>query len=125
MGKLSNIIESSLSNAAIPIKKSVISESKSSEAKVEKVRTGWSISEEDLNRVRLSVRDVDSELDQYLGRDEYILRRYGHIVDPKTNKRFNIPYLDIKSDDYIFNYAKKMQILVDSPETFKKIMDWE
>ena len=80
------------------------------------------ISDEDLQKVRDSVVPMDTE-----GRSKYdiILGMYGNIKDPRTGKSFVIPGVDFSSDDYMFQYAEMMRLLVKRPEEFKKIMNWE
>ncbi len=80
------------------------------------------ISDEELKLVRESVVEIDTA-DKT--RQQIIIGMYGGIKNPRTGKRFVIPGVDYSSDDYIYQYAEMMRTLVNRPDDFKKIMNWE
>lgn len=82
----------------------------------------FDISEEDLEKVRASVVEIDTA-DKT--REQIVIGMFGSIKNPKTGKRFVIPNLDFSSENYIYEYAEMMRTLVNRPEDFKKIMRWE
>ena len=58
-------------------------------------------------------------------RKQIIIGMFGGIKNPRNGKRFVIPGLTYDTEDYIYQYARYMQMLVNRPEEFKKIMNWE
>jgi len=58
-------------------------------------------------------------------RREIIIGMYGLIKNPSTGKRFVIPTLTWDDEDYTYQYAKYMKTLVNRPDDFTKIMNWE
>lgn len=80
------------------------------------------ISEEELKIVRESVVQIDTT-DKT--REQIVIGMFGGIKNPRTGKRFVIPGVDYSSDDYIYQYAEMMRTLVNRPDDFKKIMNWE
>jgi hypothetical protein len=84
--------------------------------------TKFDISEENLAKVRASVATIDTT-----GKDrtQIIIGMYGGIVDPDTGKRYVIPCVNYLETGYIYRYAEMMKTLVDTPDEFKKIMNWE
>ena len=83
---------------------------------------GYDISDEDLEKVRASVEKIDMNGKT---RKEVIIGMYGSIKNPITGKRFIIPGIDFMIPDYTYKYAEMMRTLVDKPEEFNKIMNWE
>ena len=83
---------------------------------------GYDISDEDLEKVRSSVEEIDMT-DKT--REEIIIGMYGSIKNPSTGKRFVIPGIDFRTEYYVYKYAEMMRTLVDDPERFKKIMNWD
>ena len=80
------------------------------------------ISEEELKIVRESVVQIDTTEKT---REQIVIGMFGGIKNPRTGKRFVIPGVDYSSDDYIYQYAEMMRTLVNRPDDFKKIMNWE
>ena len=80
------------------------------------------ISDEELKIVRESVVQIDTT-DKT--REQIVIGMFGGIKNPRTGKRFVIPGVDYSSDDYIYQYAEMMRTLVNRPDDFKKIMNWE
>lgn len=80
------------------------------------------ISDEELKLVRESVVQIDTT-DKT--REQIVIGMFGGIKNPRTGKRFVIPGVDYSSDDYIYQYAEMMRTLVNRPDDFKKIMNWE
>lgn len=50
---------------------------------------------------------------------------YYNMVDPETNLRYDIPLVSPLDPSYYFKYVYYMKLKESSPETFKKIMNWE
>jgi len=82
----------------------------------------FDISDEDLEKVRASVVKIDT---YGKNRKQIIIGMFGGIKNPKTGKRFVIPNVDFTDEDYTYKYAEMMRTLVNRPNDFKKIMDWE
>lgn len=80
------------------------------------------ISSEDLEKIRKSVVEINTT---NKSRVEIVVGMYGDIRDPQTGNRFVIPNLDFSTENYIYEYAETMRTLVNRPEDFKKIMNWE
>ena len=82
----------------------------------------FDLTEDEIEEIRNSVIDIDTT-----GKDrrEIIIGMFGGIKNPKNGKRFVIPTIDFDTEDYTYQYAKCMQMLVNRPEEFKKIMNWE
>lgn len=117
MGKLTDLLKSGTTkpvNRQKRIFESVISPS------VEEL--GFEISEDDLETVRSSVVNVDT---YGKNRRQIIIGMFGSIKNPKTGKRFIIPGVDFSDEDYTYKYAEMMRTLVNRPDDFKKIMNWE
>ena len=58
-------------------------------------------------------------------RRDIIIGMFGSIKNPSTGKRFVIPNLSWEDEDYTYQYAKHMKTLVNRPNEFTKIMNWE
>jgi len=72
------------------------------------------------------LNSVNYECEQEgFSRDQILVKMYGDIVNPKTGKKFSIPNLDYLDPNYVVKYARYMQILVERPKDFVKIMNWE
>lgn len=82
----------------------------------------FDISDEDLETVRASVVNIDTN---GKNRKQIIIGMFGGIKNPKTGKRFVIPSIDFSDEDYTYRYAEMMRTLVNRPNDFKKIMNWE
>lgn len=82
----------------------------------------FDISDEDLETVRSSVVSIDTN---GKNRKQIIIGMFGSIKNPVTGKRFVIPNLDCSDEDYTYRYAEMMRTLVNKPDDFKKIMNWE
>lgn len=82
----------------------------------------FDLTPEELNIINSSVVELNT-----FGktREQITIGMYGNIKNPKTGKRFVIPYVDFTSDNYVYQYAEMMRLLVSKPEEFKKIMNWE
>jgi len=82
----------------------------------------FDLTDEEYSEVLDSVVSIDTN-----GKDRrsIIIGMYGGIKNPQTQKRFVIPGLDYATEDYVYVYSKHMQMLVNTPEDFKKIMNWE
>ena len=74
-----------------------------------------------------SVLEMVNELpdEENMTRREIIIGKFGTIKNPKTGENFRIPNVSPEDDDYIYNYASTMMILVQRPADFEKIMNWE
>lgn len=83
---------------------------------------GFDISDADLEQVKSSVVQIDTS-DKT--RQQIVVGMYGSIKNPRTGKRFAIPGVDYTSGDYSYQYAEMMRMLVNRPDDFKKIMNWE
>ena len=55
-------------------------------------------------------------------RDELLVKRYGHCVDPRTGKKFAIPYVDLNNE---VEYARKMFMLDTDSDRFERILNWD
>jgi len=82
----------------------------------------FDLTEDEINSIRNSVVQIDTTNKD---RRQIIVGMFGGIKNPKTGKRFVIPGVDFSTEDYVYEYAKHMRILVNRPEDFKKIMNWE
>lgn len=82
----------------------------------------FDISEAELEQIRASIVEIDTT-DK--NRQQIVIGMYGSIKNPRTGKRFVIPGVDFTSDDYSYQYAEMMRLLVNRPDDFKKIMNWE
>ena len=83
---------------------------------------GFDISDAELEQIRSSVVQIDTT-DK--NRQQIVVGMYGSIKNPRTGKRFAIPGVDFTSEDYSYQYAEMMRMLVNRPDDFKKIMNWE
>lgn len=123
MGKLTDLLK--MGGNTIQNKKDVstLNEKKvsvSTSPKTEEL--DFHISTEDLEKIRKSVVDINTT---NKSRVEIVIGMYGDIRDPQTGNRFVIPNLDFSTENYIYEYAETMRTLVNKPEDFKKIMNWE
>lgn len=50
---------------------------------------------------------------------------YYDIVNPDTGYRYDIPLLSTLDPEYFFKYVHYMKIRESSPDTFKKILNWD
>lgn len=82
----------------------------------------FDLSIEELEIIKNSVVKIDTTDKK---RKDIIIGMYGLIKNPKTGERFNIPTLTWDDDDYIYQYANFMKTLVNRPDEFKKVMNWE
>ena len=82
----------------------------------------FNISDEDLATVKSSVVNIDTD---GLNRKQIVIGMYGSIKNPQTGDRFVIPGVDFNDEEYIYRYAEMMRTLVNRPDDFKKIMNWE
>lgn len=82
----------------------------------------FDISESELEQIKASIVEIDTT-DK--NRQQIVVGMYGGIKNPRTGKRFVIPGIDYASDSYSYEYAEMMRMLVNRPEDFKKIMNWE
>lgn len=119
MGKLTDLLKNNImspqSDVLVEKKVSVRVSPKTEE-------DDFHISSEDLEKVKASVNDIDIT---NKSRTEIVIGMYGSIKNPQTGERFTIPNLDFTSENYIYEYAEMMRTLVNRPEDFKKIMNWE
>lgn len=130
MSKLTEILKQTVSvNKIEKVKpQQIIAEEKkvsSTSREVTKSKTEgleFNITDEELELVKASVAEIEIEGKT---RNEIIIGKYGRIKDPKTGKRFVIPGLTYEDENYIFNYANMMRLLINNTEDFKKIMRWE
>lgn len=129
MGKLTDLLRSKptenttqLNNDETELE--IIEEKKSSKKVVSPKVEGleFDISDEDLEKVRSSVVEINTD---GKNRKQIVIGMYGGIKNPKTGKRFVIPGVDFTSDNYSYSYAEMMRTLVNRPDDFKKIMNWE
>ena len=72
-----------------------------------------------VNSIKISEEDLKN-----MSHKEYKLRKYAGIVRP-DGKIFAIPGLRFGSENYTYHYAHFMGILVNNPERFLKILNWE
>ena len=86
---------------------------------------GWSISDEDLEAVRNSVVQLEDSAKAGMSRQEIIIAMFGGIRNPATGKRFAIPFCEPKEEDYEYKYAENMRTLVNKPEMFERIMNFD
>lgn len=82
----------------------------------------FDLTADEIEKVRSSVVEIDTTNKD---RRQIIIGMFGGIKNPKNGKRFVIPGVDSTTEDYVYEYAKYMRILVSKPEDFKKIMNWE
>lgn len=129
MGKLTDLLKSkttkTLDENELPSileekRKSKSTKAASVSPKVEGLE--FDISEEDLEKVRSSVVKIDID---GKNRRQIVIGMFGSIMNPKTGKRFVIPGVDYSDYDYTYKYAEMMRTLVNRPDDFKKIMNWE
>lgn len=82
----------------------------------------FDLTEKEIETVRNSVVEIDTN-----GKDRrsIIIGMFGGIKNPRTGKRFVIPGVDFSTEDYVYEYSKYMRMLVNKPEDFKKVMNWE
>jgi hypothetical protein len=102
------------------------------EKKIEEVETSvvspnvdgiaFDITDVEMEQIRASVVEIDTT-DK--NRNQIIIGMYGSIKNPRTGKRFVIPGVDYTSENYTYEYADMMRTLVNRPDDFKKIMNWE
>lgn len=133
MSKLASLLKANKSNVTVsdeqikktPIKNSIM-ERKSEVGTVvispNVENLDFHITDEELKLVRESVVQIDTT-DKT--REQIVIGMFGGIKNPRTGKRFVIPGVDYSSDDYIYEYAEMMRTLVNRPDDFKKIMNWE
>lgn len=124
MGKLTDLLKMG-GTTPIQYKKdiSALNEKKVSVATSPKTEDlDFHISSEDLEKIRKSVVVINTT---NKSRVEIVVGMYGDIRDPQTGNRFVIPNLDFSTENYIYEYAETMRTLVNRPEDFKKIMNWE
>ncbi len=124
MGKLTDLLKMG-SNIQInkESKTDIITEKKVSVSVSPKTdELDFHISSEDLEIIRKSVVEINTT---NKSRVEIVIGMYGDIRDPQTGNRFVIPNLDFSTENYIYEYAETMRTLVNRPEDFKKIMNWE
>jgi hypothetical protein len=134
MGKLTDLLkakkptekieESSIAPVEVQVANAVVSQpmSQPSENNDGQNDLIFDLTEEEIQKVRESVVEID-KTDK--NRRQIIIGMFGGIKNPKTGKRFVIPGVDFSTEDYVYEYAKHMRILVNKPEDFKKIMNWE
>jgi len=118
MGRLSDLIESKadlLFNTSLD-NKSVTQESIETDSLI------GTLTKADYDIVKNSVVTIDFT---NKSRRDIMIGMYGSITNPSNGKRFVIPNLTSETEDYPYEYAKKMQMLVNNPDTFTKIMNWE
>jgi hypothetical protein len=82
----------------------------------------FDISSEDLEKIKSSVVEIDTS---GKNRKQIVIGMYGSIKNPKTGKRFVIPGVDYTTEEYTYRYAEMMRTLVNRPQDFIKIMNWE
>lgn len=82
----------------------------------------FELSKEDFEIIKNSVVSIDTTDKK---RKDIIIGMYGSIKNPKTGDRFSIPTLSWDDEEYTYQYANYMKTLVNRPEEFKKVMNWE
>ncbi len=82
----------------------------------------FDLTDEEIALIRSKVVEIDMN---GKSRKDIIIGMYGLIKNPKDGKRFVIPTLSFEDEEYIYNYANYMKLLVNKPEDFEKIMNWE
>lgn len=138
MGKLTNLLkskhshttnrieESSIQPVDVQVANSIVSQPMNSPTKVDdndgQMDLIFDLTEEELQKVRESVVQIDTTNKD---RRQIIIGMFGGIKNPKNGKRFVIPGVDFSTEDYVYEYAKHMKTLVNRPEEFIKIMNWE
>lgn len=73
---------------------------------------------------KVNSRKISDEEAEKMTHREYELKKYGGIVRP-DGKSFMIPGLQVGSENYVYQYAHFMGILVRNPERFLKILNWD
>jgi hypothetical protein len=73
---------------------------------------------------RVNSRVIPDDKLKTMTHRKYELEKYGWI-NRSDGKSFMIPGLQVGSEDYVYQYAHFMGILVNNPERFLKIMNWE
>ena len=130
MGKLTDLLkkesQNKVHNATVKldenILQNVVSQQMVTEPEEQEDTILFDLSAEELAQIKSSVVQIDMN-DK--NRRQIIIGMFGGIKNPQTGKRFVIPGIDFSTEDYVYSYAKHMQILVNRPNDFKKIMNWE